>query len=67
MTPEQLKWNVYPDMGNLTSASMPVAMARAIQAGELQRGDSIALWMAAAEVTCPLWAPSSDPYVLVPV
>ena len=52
VTPDQLKWNVYPDMGNLTSASMPVAMARAIQAGELQRGDSIALWMAAAGVTC---------------
>ena len=52
VTPEQLRWNVYTDMGNLTSASIPVAMARAIEAGALDRGDRIALWMAAAGVTC---------------
>ena len=52
VTTDQLKWNVYSDMGNLTSASMPVAVSRAVEAGELQRGDSIAFWMAAAGVTC---------------
>lgn len=39
---------VYPDYGNLVSASVPAALALAQQAGHISRGDRIALWVGSA-------------------
>ena len=39
---------VYPDYGNLVSASVPAGMALAEQQGLLNRGDTVACWVGSA-------------------
>lgn len=39
---------IYPDLGNLVSASVPVALARARDTGTVREGDQIAGWVGSA-------------------
>jgi len=39
---------IYPDLGNLVSASVPVALARARDAGTVREGDQLAGWVGSA-------------------
>lgn len=41
-------WSIYPQTGNLGSASVPVAMSSAIEARALTRGNSFAVWVGSA-------------------
>jgi len=45
---EKLLYNIYPEYGNVVSASVPAGMALAIQEGRIKRGDRIAGWVASA-------------------
>lgn len=40
--------HVYPNTGNVVSASIPVAMSDAIQKGELKRDDNVVFWVGSA-------------------
>lgn len=40
--------HVYPNTGNVVSASIPVAMSDAIQKGELARDDNVVFWVGSA-------------------
>jgi 3-oxoacyl-[acyl-carrier-protein] synthase III len=39
---KDLMWHIYPQTGNLVSASVPAGIASAIEAGRIQRGDRLA-------------------------
>lgn len=41
-------FHVYPEYGNLVSASVPAGMALAIEEGRLQRGDRVGCWVGSA-------------------
>ncbi|MEO0535695.1 MAG: 3-oxoacyl-[acyl-carrier-protein] synthase III C-terminal domain-containing protein [Cyanobacteria bacterium P01_A01_bin.123] len=45
---EKIYLEVYPEFGNLVSASIPVGLSRAAKAGQIKRGDPIALIPASA-------------------
>ncbi len=49
--PKKLKWNTFENYGNMVSASIPVSIGMALDSGDLQRGDRIALWMGSAGLT----------------
>ena len=39
---------VYPEYGNLVSASVPAGIALASEQGKIQRGDPIVIWVGSA-------------------
>ena len=39
---KDLMWYIYPQFGNLVSASVPTGIATAIEAGHIKRGDRLA-------------------------
>ncbi|HXH07634.1 MAG TPA: 3-oxoacyl-[acyl-carrier-protein] synthase III C-terminal domain-containing protein [Vicinamibacterales bacterium] len=43
-----LLFHIYPDYGNVVSASVPAAIALARDQGEIQRGDRLVWWIASA-------------------
>ncbi len=43
-----LIYHIYPKTGNLVSASVPAAMALAIENGQLKRGDRVVCWVGSA-------------------
>ncbi len=44
----ELVFHVYPDYGNIVSASVPAGIALAREQGEIQRGDRLVAWVASA-------------------
>lgn len=45
---DRLMWHIYPEYGNLVSASIPTGIASAIEAKRIQRGDKIVGWIGSA-------------------
>lgn len=49
-------WFVYPDYGNLVSASVPAGMAMAMESGAIREGDRIGGWIGSAGLSCASFA-----------
>jgi 3-oxoacyl-[acyl-carrier-protein] synthase III len=45
---EDKMYHIYPETGNLVSASIPAAIAMAKESGELKRGDRVLCWVGSA-------------------
>lgn len=45
---KDLIWHIYPTCGNVVSASVPVGITSAIDAGKIKRGDRIVGWVGSA-------------------
>jgi len=53
LSPEKVH-RIYPELGNIGPAAVPIALARAVACGQIKRGDRVALLGIGSGLNCSM-------------
>ena len=53
LDPEKI-FRIYPELGNIGPAAVPIALAKAVASGQIKRGDRVALLGIGSGLNCSM-------------